>query len=367
MAIDRRNFIAALASTVGASWLGTPLVDVLTEATFVQPAFSITPVVGDGKWIWREPPDETGYLEPREFEVSVGMKMEGRGDGQNLISTTVAPVQFPEQKILDVDIETTGCSAKLVPLSDSAGQLVMHADSIANGQTVSAFANYKVRIFKSHFGFEKTMFPAEQNSKQAPKEFLKNSPGIKMNSTAVKNIGRKTADESMHPWDKAKKFYQWVWENIEGIPGKYTSVEEAISKGRGDCEERACTFIALCRNAGIPARQVWVPSHVWAEIAMCDEGSQWHWIPVHTAAYSWFGFTGAHELVLQKGDRVRLPRRSRTVRLIDDWYQLNGAKPKIEFISTIKPVEPGPGTRQKQANGQWTANTDSRYRRSMRR
>ena len=146
MAIDRRNFIAALASTVGASWLGTPLVDVLTEATFVQPAFSITPVVGDGKWIWREPPDETGYLEPREFEVSVGMKMEGRGDGQNLISTTVAPVQFPEQKILDVNIETTGCSAKLVPLSDSAGQLVMHAESIANGQTVSAFANYKVRI-----------------------------------------------------------------------------------------------------------------------------------------------------------------------------------------------------------------------------
>ena len=113
--------------------------------------------------------------------------------------------------------------------------------------------------------------------------------------------------------------------------------------------------------------RVWVPSHVWAEIALHDEAGKWHWIPIHTAAYSWFGFTGAHELVLQKGDRVRLPRRSRTVRLIEDWYQLKGAKPKIEFISTIKSVEPGPGSRKKQADGQWTANTDSQYRRSMRR
>ena len=343
------------------------MADVLTQANFVQPAFSIIPGVGDGKWIWREPPEETGYLEPREFEVSVGMKFQGKGDGQNLVSTTVAPVQFPEQKILDVKIETSGCSAELVPLNDSAGQLVLFADSIGNGQTISALANYKVRIFKSHFGFEKSMFPAEQNTKQAPKKFLTNSPGIKTTSAAVKNIARQTAGESAHPWDRAKKFYQWVWENIEGVPGKYTSVEEAISKGRGDCEERACTFIALCRRAGIPARQVWVPSHVWAEIALHDEAGNWHWIPIHTAAYSWFGFTGAHELVLQKGDRVRLPRRSRTVRLIDDWYQLNGAKPKIEFNSTIEPVEPGPGSRHKQADGQWTANTDSRYRRSMRR
>ena len=116
MVLDRRNFIAALTSTVGASLLGTPMTDVLTQATFVQPAFSITPVIGDGKWIWRDPPDETGYLEPREFEVSVGMKMEGRGDGQNLVATTVAPVQFPEQKILDVKIETSGCSAELLSL-----------------------------------------------------------------------------------------------------------------------------------------------------------------------------------------------------------------------------------------------------------
>ena len=62
MAVDRRNFIAALTATIGGTCLGNPLADVLTQASFVQPAFTITPVIADGKWIWREPPKETGYL-----------------------------------------------------------------------------------------------------------------------------------------------------------------------------------------------------------------------------------------------------------------------------------------------------------------
>ena len=34
------------------------------------PVSSFEPVVGDGKWIWREPPkEERGYLEPRLFEA----------------------------------------------------------------------------------------------------------------------------------------------------------------------------------------------------------------------------------------------------------------------------------------------------------
>ena len=370
MLIDRRRFVAAFATAIGGAYLNSPSTNsanVLQQQVFNQPAFSITPVVGDGEWIWTEPPEEKGYLEPRDFEVSVGMHIQGNGDGKNLTATTVAPVQFPEQKILDVKIETSGCTAQLIALNETAGQLVLFADSIGDGQTVSALAKYKVRIFKSHFGFQKSMFPEEQNSKHVPKQFLKNSPGIKCSATMVKEIAKKVAGELKHPWDKAEKFYQWVWENIKGVPGKYTSVEEAISKGRGDCEERACTFIALCRNVGIPARQVWVPSHVWAEIALHDEAGQWHWIPIHTAAYNWFGFTGAHELVLQKGDRVRLPQRKRTVRLIDDWYQINGARPKLKFVSTIEPVEPGPGGRQKQTNGEWTASDSSKYRRLMRR
>ena len=370
MNIQRREFLSAVSTQTAFYCLGNPFRVAGNSnnycQSFRQPAFSVIPVVGDGKWIWRDPPDETGFLEPRDYEVSIGMQFECTGDSSNLVGTTAAPVQFPEQKITELKIETVNCDAKVVPLNDSAGQMILSSDYLGKGQVAWAQANYKLKIFKSYFAFEKESFPEKQTTRQSPKEFLKNSPGIKADSKLVKKIMRQTIGESNHAWDKARNFYNWVWENIEGVPGKYTSVDEAIRKGRGDCEERACTFIALCRAAGIPARQVWVPSHVWAEIALHDYDGRWHWVPIHTAAYNWFGWTGAHEIILQKGDRLQLPGRKRTVRLIDDWYRIKGPQPKMKFTSTIKPVDEGPGRREKQRDGQWKVTADSNNRRLMR-
>ncbi len=63
--------------------------------------------------------------------------------------------------------------------------------------------------------------------------------------------------ESMHAWDKAEKFYHWVWENIKGVPGKYTSVEEAIKNKQGDCEAVCLRFHCAVPRRKIPAGQVW--------------------------------------------------------------------------------------------------------------
>ena len=149
-----------------------------------------------------------------------------------------------------------------------------------------------------------------------------------------------------------------MFENIKGRPQNYTSVDAAIRHRVGDCEERAGVFIALCRAAGIPARLVWVPSHCWAEILLVDTRKKMHWIPVHTAAYSWFGWTGVHEVVLQKGDNIRIPQQRKKVRLVYDHFQCKGRKPKLEFTMSIKPVansgkDAGPGAREKMPNGRW--------------
>ena len=101
-----------------------------------------------------------------------------------------------------------------------------------------------------------------------------------------------------------------------------------------------------------------MPSHNWAEIGLYDHEGKAHWVPVHTAAYSWFGWTGAHEVILQKGDRVHIPARKRTMRLIDDWYRLKGTMPEMHFSSTVTPIapegqDPGPGAREKLPSGVW--------------
>ena len=344
-----------------------------SEASMAPPSFSVIPIIGDGKWIWTEPPEgETGYLEPREFEVTTGIIFLGKGRATQIQASTVAPVQFPEQQITDFKIKTNGCDAKVLKINDTAAQLVVAAPTIEKRQVISATARYRMKVYKDYRGFSKASFAENQSPKKTSmngtpqgfgKQFLSASPGIKLRSSVLKKTLETLTYRKLHPWDQAKTFYDWVWNNIKGVPGKYTSVEEAIKKKRGDCEERAAVFIAMCRSAGIPARLVWVPCHNWAEIGLYDHDGQPHWIPVHTAAYSWFGWTGAHEVILQKGDRIDIAYRKQPMRLIDDWYRLHGATPKITFTSTVVPIateksDAGPGAREKLSDGTWRLNGD---------
>lgn len=339
-----------------------------------SPTHSISPVVGDGKWISKEPPKEpVGNYDTRKFKVTVGVEVEGTGNTTNFIATTVAPVQSPEQKIESVSIEKSGCISVLQGLSGTAGRLNVSAASINRGQRISAFANYEIELSKTFHGFStKTLSNRSEFPTRHFASWLGNSPGIDSNSKEVHRLSKDLIDGVEHPYDWAKKFQTWVFENIKGRPMKYTSVTKAIRNGVGDCEERAGTFVALCRSVGIPARLVWVPNHAWAEFCLYDNENKPVWIPAHTAAYNWFGWTGAHELVLQKGDRITLPNKGKKVRLVSDWLTWQGAKPIVRFRAAIKPVgdtteSAGPGERNKNPIGKWVltgSHPDNKYLRA---
>ena len=89
--MDRRAFLsygvgaaagAAAAGLFDCPWKsGAALQD---EYGPYPPAFSIIPVVGDGKWIWTKPPQEIGYLEPRRFELQIGIQQQGRGNAAGI-------------------------------------------------------------------------------------------------------------------------------------------------------------------------------------------------------------------------------------------------------------------------------------------
>lgn len=319
---------------------------------------ALVPVVGDGKWISREPPKESGYYEPRRFDLSVEIRMQGTGNAQNISAFTAAPVAFPEQRIEDFKLEHFGCQAKIQPLTPTSARLLMHADAIRPGQVIAATAKYRLNISKSYFGYAPDLFPEVQDKPQLAKAFLGDGPGIKASSQQVRKLAREVQGDLKHPWKIAETFREWVWQNIEGRYQDYTNVQTALRKRVGDCEERAAVFVALCRACEIPARLVWVPNHVWAEFLLFDEGGAEHWIPAHTAAYSWFGWTGAHELILQKGDKIPIPGKPPT-RLIYDNIRCMGKQPDVQFTASLTPVaeesdtDPGPGARQKQPNGPW--------------
>ncbi len=348
-----------------------------SEFTTVQqgPAWSFEPVVGDGKWIWREPPKtDRGYLEPRTYDVSIGIELKGVDSECEAMAATPVPVTHPEQRIDEVTIEKVGCDAVIRELAPGSGQLLLHAPNVAPGQIVKAIAHYKITMFKQYHGFNKEQFPSSQTVPMAIRSAaMGDSPGIQANASAVRKLALQIADGYEHPWEKAEAFVKWIRTSIRPQLGEYTSVLTAIQRKVGDCEEMSALFVAFCRASGIPARLVWVPNHNWAEFYLTDDQQKGHWIPVHPACYNWFGWTGAHELVIQKGDRIRVPELSSPCRLVMDWMRSNG-RPKASYIASLKPLPPaeygdaGPGTRTKDTKtGEWKITGKHEFDRVARR
>ena len=124
----------------------------LRDCTFPRgPIRSVIPVVGDSKWVWTSPPKgQTGYLEPRRFEVKFGIELTGQGSAGQIMASTPVPVQLPEQKIDRYDVKSHGCVAKLRVLAPEAGQLILSAPSIVKGQTISAVAQFSMTLSKQY-------------------------------------------------------------------------------------------------------------------------------------------------------------------------------------------------------------------------
>ncbi len=368
--MDRRKFlqwgVATTALAGGTSWLRAADVIAsssgnLSEESFPPPAFSVIPVVGDGKWIWNTPPvGQTGYLEPRPFHSTIGIEIQGQGGATQIKASTPIPVPCPEQKIESEDIETEGCEAEIREVGPFARQLFLAAPQIAAGETIRAVIRQKLTISKEYLGYDRGQFPLKQTiSSDVRKAYLGESPGINPQAPEVRQLLAKLRSEADHPWDLAKKFADWIRESIRPFIAPFSGATNALKNRRGECADMAALFVALCRAAEIPARIVWVPNHNWSEFCLLDQHKQEQWIPVHTAAYFWFGWTGVHELVIQKGDRIRVPERNKIYRLLEDWLQWSGRKPQARYLAEVIPLppepggDPGPGARRKSPSGQW--------------
>ena len=175
--MDRRRFLGSACALAGGAVAAGAMVRsamvggaVLTgrradSDSFTQlPAtHSVIPVVADGKWIWAEPPkDQTGYLEPRSYELNIGVELKGEGSATGIRASTPVPTAHPEQEIDDVRIETDGCQATFQTLGEGAAQLVLAAPSIVRGQIIRAVARYRLTVKKQYQGYDRDQFPATQ-------------------------------------------------------------------------------------------------------------------------------------------------------------------------------------------------------------
>jgi len=101
----------------------------------------------------------------------------------------------------------------------------------------------------------------------------------------IKRLAADTVGEEQDPYQAAGLLCDWVFKNIrkEFTPALSNALD-TLSTRKGDCGEHTALFVALCRAAGVPAREVaglaYAPAgaggslggHAWGEVYV---GGEW--------------------------------------------------------------------------------------------
>jgi transglutaminase-like putative cysteine protease len=96
-------------------------------------------------------------------------------------------------------------------------------------------------------------------------------------------VARSLARGSSHPAALAERISRWVHEELayeHGVTTVGTTASEALSLGRGVCQDHAHVTLALCRLNGLAARYVSGhlvgegATHAWVEVLLPDPGRE---------------------------------------------------------------------------------------------
>jgi transglutaminase-like putative cysteine protease len=244
-------------------------------------------------------------------------------------------MHWPEQKVTlqekNIDPRVTGW--EVVDVAPGAKHLVLQAPKIAANTTMEVTLTMNVER-------SRILAPEKTDDLVVPKRigrdlkiYTGTSPYIDATNARIKAASKELATNA---WDYVEQIYDFVRDKVKYVEGDLKNASVALRDGRGDCEEMTSLFIALCRNARIPARMVWIPDHCYPEFYLEDGDGNGHWFPCQAAGTRLFGRMDEYRPVWQKGDRFKVPQRRGVVRYVTASSATQGAKARRDLSSFVK-------------------------------
>ena len=133
------------------------------------------------------------------------------------------------------------------------------------------------------------------------KRFLASTPQSQSDHSTVIAQAKKIVGKEKDALKAVKRIVLWVYRTIEkrtGLRGSATAVEVLQSRA-GDCTEHAALTVALCRAAGIPARNLSGLEY----LVLRDGGAMAGW---HAWAEVWLGqWVGVDATIPEVGTSAR--------------------------------------------------------------
>ncbi len=203
------------------------------------------------------PPYSLGKSYCRQFRIRVNIKNVGDTESQNIrlqipvISSLNSPYQV-------VKSETFSQEPVEVTQGDFNSRIAHFLISrLSPGKTASINITYKLIVYPITANF--SAFNGAAGIPVTETSFLQPAPNIESNHPEIVAKAEEVISGAGDDLEKARAIYQFVQRHMRYNPNSACRNQGALTALRekvGVCEDYAALFVALCRAADIPARQV---------------------------------------------------------------------------------------------------------------
>ncbi|TWT91867.1 transglutaminase-like domain-containing protein [Neorhodopirellula pilleata] len=285
-------------------------------------------------------PHLPSYSDTKTFEWKFGMSIRTPVAFTNGLATFPIPMDWPEQsvQIITRDVDSLVSHLQVRDLDGGARQVVLAIPRVTSNQSLDV--NFTIRIDKRDI-----VAPADPSSLVIPQRvsremraYMGNSPMIDATHGNIRALSRELADTAPQlAWDRVRQIYDTVRKKVRYVEGPIRNASDALKEGEGDCEDMTSLFVALCRNAGVPARMVWIPGHCYPEFYLEVDGDgdeSGAWYPCQAAGSELFGEMQEDRPVLQKGDRFRVVETKKIERYVSEFFRCDrrgNGSPVVQF------------------------------------
>lgn len=229
------------------------------------------------------------YVLPKQFEVTMKIVAESNAAraGDVVRAWLPIPRDYPFQHGFQL-LSSSPAAIHIDGGDSSIRSVCLETRAIANQPTT-----FRIRYLYTAEGIwfdldPKLVRSAEIATHPELKKYVEEAPHIKF-TEEMRALSEKIAGTETNACQKARKFYEWIAENIQySYSIEYSTIrnigEYCRSHAYGDCGQEALLFMTLCRLNGIPAR--WQSGwntfpggksiHDWSEIYLAPYG----WVPV---------------------------------------------------------------------------------------
>ncbi|TWT75402.1 transglutaminase-like domain-containing protein [Allorhodopirellula solitaria] len=294
-----------------------------------------------------EPDTAPTYSDAEAFDWQFGMKLETPVTFTRGLGTFAVPMDWPEQVVTIASRDVSGpiTHLQMRDLQGGARQAVIGINRMRANQSLNVLLNLKIEKRNILAPTETDSLVIPQRVSRELRGYLGNSPMIDATHGKIRQLSRELDTEAADDtsgWQTVRRIYDRVREEVAYTEGPIRNASDALEDGKGDCEDMTSLFVALCRNADIPARMVWIPGHCYPEfyLEVLDGGPEsGHWYPCQVAGTEQFGEMQEDRPILQKGDRFKIPEQRQVVRYVSEYFRcdrVGSRSPSVRFVSQQK-------------------------------